>query len=154
HELPTPLPDGRHFLYFRLSTDPEESGVFVGSVDDPPERQSKQRILATGLGASYVPATDGGSGWLLYMRQGALVAQPFDTEKFQLKGEPSPLAQGVGTVFETAFFSAAGNTLIYRTSAAARDFQLTWFDLEGKPGITAGEPGAIANARISPDGTH
>src|SRR5207247_7088762 len=63
HELPSFLPDEHHFIYLSLSTVPEESGIFAGSIDDPPERQSKKRILATGFGASFVPGHDGGAGW-------------------------------------------------------------------------------------------
>ncbi len=40
HELPSFLPDGRHFLYLRLSATPEESGIFSGSLDDPSSRCS------------------------------------------------------------------------------------------------------------------
>jgi eukaryotic-like serine/threonine-protein kinase len=152
HELPSFLPDGRHFLYLRLSAMPEESGVFVGSLDDPPERQNEKQILATGFGAYFAPSNQGGPGRLLFLRDDTLMAQPFDPAKLALSGEPVPVVRGVGSVYQTGFFSASSSTLVYKTSASIRDFLLTWFDRQGKPGGTIGEPGSIAQIRISPDG--
>ncbi len=153
HELPSFLPDGKHFLYLRASTVAEESGIFVGSLDDPPERQNKKRILASGFGADFVASGPGGSGRLLFLRDDTLMAQPFDPAKLELSGEPSPLVRGVGSIYQTGFFSVTPSTLVYRNSASIRDFQLTWFDRQGKPGGTVGEPGSLARVTISPDGT-
>jgi eukaryotic-like serine/threonine-protein kinase len=154
HELPSFLPDGRHFLYLRISsTKPEENGVFAGSIDDPADKQSQKRIVATGFGAQYIPAAEGGSGLLLFLREGALMVQAFDPSRLELSGEPQPIAEGLGTVYETGYFSASGNALVYRTSRATRDYQLTWFDPQGKPMGTAREPGTIASPRFSPDGS-
>jgi Tol biopolymer transport system component len=153
HELPFFLPDGRHFLYLRNSEVAEESGIFAGSLDDPPERQSKKRILATGFGAYFEPSSEAGSGWLLFLRDGTLMAQPFDASKLELSGNPSPAARGVGSAFQTGLFSAAPSALVYRTSASIRNVQFTLVDRQGKPAGTVGEPGPISQARISPDGT-
>ncbi len=153
HELPSFLPDGKHFLYLRLSNVPEESGVFVGSLDDPPERQSMKRLLATSIGAYYVPASAAGQAWLMFLRDGTLMAQAFDTGTQDLSGDASPVAEHVGSVYETPYFAASPTSVVYRTSNAIRSFQLTWFDSQGKPGGEVGEPGSISNIRLSPDGT-
>jgi Tol biopolymer transport system component len=123
-------------------------------LDVPPERQSKKRILATRFGAYFAPSSEAGLGSLLFLREDVLMAQPFDPAKLELSGNPSPVVRGVGSVYQTGFFSAAGNALLYRTSASIRDYQLTWFDRQGKAAGTVGEPGSIAQVRISPDGTH
>ena len=96
HELPSFLPDGRHFLYLRNSEVAEETGIFAGSLDEPPERQSKKRILQTGFGAYFEPSMEGGTGWLLFLRDGTLMEQPFDASKLELSGNPSPVVRGVG----------------------------------------------------------
>ena len=161
HELPSFLPDGRHFLYLRISASkPEDNGVFAGSIDDPPDKQSEKLVLATGFGAQYIPAAAGGSGlaesgsgFLLFLREGALMVQAFDPSKLELSGEPQPIAEGLGSVYETGYFSASGNALVYRTSRAIRDYQLAWFDPQGKAMGPAGEPGTIAAPRFSPDGS-
>ena len=143
HELPSFLPDGRHFLYLRIFETPEESGIFVGSLDDPPDRQSKKRIVANGFGASYAPANDGDVGRLLFLQEGTLMAQPFDPDKLELSGNPAPAARGVGTVYQTGLFSVARNALVYRSSPSIRDYQFTWFDRQGNPAGTIGEPGPV-----------
>lgn len=150
HELPSFLPDGKHFLYLRYSTtNPENSGIFVGSLDDPPDKQSTKRLLESQTGAYYVPAPQGGSGWLIYLRDNTLLAQSFDPNSLETSGEPMPVAEGVGFVYETGYFSAKGNVLVYRATRTLRDFQLTWFDRQGKIVGKVGEPGQIAELRVS-----
>ncbi len=154
HELPSFLPDGKHFLYLRVSKDPDQTGIYVGSLDDAPDRQSRKRLLAAGLGAAFVPTGDGQSGSLLFLREGTLMAQPFNPARQELSGSPSPIAEQVGSVYETGYFSASAHALVYRAALAARESQFTWFDNQGKAGEKVGDPGAIGNTlRVSPDGT-
>ena len=47
HYLPTFLPDGRRFLYLRVSPTTDESGIYVGTVDVSPEQQDTHRLVAT-----------------------------------------------------------------------------------------------------------
>jgi hypothetical protein len=148
--LPSFLPDGRHFLYFINSTVPEESGLYVGSLDDAPERQSKKRLLANRFGATYV-ASDGGAGHLLFLRGGVVMAQAFDATKLELLGEPAPVAERVGSAFETGHFAVSPNVMVYRGEDPATDFQLTWFDAQGKVAEKVGDPGGIFGPRLSPD---
>jgi eukaryotic-like serine/threonine-protein kinase len=153
HELPSFLPDGRHFLYFINSTVPENSGMYVGSLDDPPEHQSKKRLLATRFGANYVPADNLGSGHLLFLRDGVLMAQGFNPEKFDLLGDAAPVADRVGSAFETGHFSVTPTVLVYRGQDSAPDFQLTWFDTQGKVVGKVGDPGGMLTPRLSPNGS-
>src|SRR4029077_5237543 len=138
-QLPIFLPDGRHFLYLRSSTNADESGIFAGSLEDPPERQSRKRILATALGAYFVPSDTGDSGWLLFQRESTLMAQAFNPVKLNLMGDAAVLAESVGYVYQTGLFSGAENALVYRTSASGRNVQMTWFDRQGKQIGKAGE---------------
>ena len=44
HLLPTFLPDGRHFVYLRISpSTPDAGGTYIGTLDVKPEEQSAQR---------------------------------------------------------------------------------------------------------------
>src|SRR5262249_28162656 len=43
--FPAFLPDGKHFLYLRLTTD--GSGLYVGSLDAKPDAQDMKRVLAS-----------------------------------------------------------------------------------------------------------
>ena len=153
HELPSFLPDGRHFLYFINSSDPANSGIYVGSLDDPPERQNKKRLLATRFGATYVPSNRLSAGHLLFLRDGVLTAQAFDPDKLELAGDPAPVAERVGSAFETGHFSANPTVLVYRGQSPAPDYQLTWFDAQGKMTGKVGDPQKVMTPRLSPDGS-
>jgi hypothetical protein len=51
HADPAFLPDGRHFVYRRVSASNERSGIYLGSLDLGPEQQSARRLVAATLGA-------------------------------------------------------------------------------------------------------
>ena len=152
HELPSFLPDGRHYLYLAISTDPAKSAIYAASLDDPPGKPPV-RILSTENGVRFVPGAGNGPGWLLFMRDGSLMAQFFDPLKLALIGNPRPIPARVGIAYQTPLFAATPDLLAYR-SGGSRNAQLTWVDGKtGKPVGTAGEPGMISSARLSPDET-
>ena len=151
HLVPTFLPDNRHFVYLRVSrVDPSESGLYVGDLETPPDRQSTERLVATPFGGSYVPGAVG-DGQLLFMRDGALMAVGFNAEQRVVTGEPRVVADGVGIFRDTAFFAASRNALVYR--GGAPEFQLALLDRRGTTKGLIGEPGALGGAALSPAGT-
>jgi Tol biopolymer transport system component/tRNA A-37 threonylcarbamoyl transferase component Bud32 len=153
HVQPTFLPDGRHFIYFHPGS-PENSGVFVGSLDVKPADQSRERLVATTFGASWAPSASGTGGHLFFLRDGTLMAQPFDAGRLKLTGEPVPVAERVGALIFNGFFSISANgALAYRTGVSSGNRQLAWFDRQGKQPATAFEPGPYLDLSLSPDGT-
>ncbi len=149
--LPSFLSDRRHFIYLRISNTPGNSGVYVGSIDAKPEEQDSKPLSAN-IESGYVPSSDGSE--LLFVRDGVLLAQPFDTRRLRLFGEPVVLAEHVGSFGSFAFFSASANgVLVYRTGSEEQHLQLTWFDRQGKVLGTMGEPSDFLAAALSPDGT-
>ena len=68
------LPDNRHFLYVARSGRPQQSGAYVGSLDSKPIR-----LFSTTSFVRYAPP-----GYLLSVRDGALVAQPFNPATFAI----------------------------------------------------------------------
>jgi Tol biopolymer transport system component len=155
HRFPQFLPDGRHFLYLNVSDDPNEMGVYVASIDAKPEVQSQKRLLASNRQAYYAPAPNGGSGHLVFLREATLMAQPFDPVRLELKGEPVPIAEGVDSFAAANYglFSVSDTgTIAYRSSAATK-LVLTWFDQNGNPTGTVGEPAEYSSPAVSPDGT-
>jgi eukaryotic-like serine/threonine-protein kinase len=153
HAFPFFLPDGRHFLYLRASRQPENSGIYVGSLDAAPRDQESRRLVATEWQAIYVPSPDPKSGHLLFLRDGTLLAQPFDVVRLELTGEPVKIAEQVGSYRVSGYFSAGMNgTLVYRTGSGTAESQLTWFDREGKVVGTLGERGVYFQPVFVPDG--
>ena len=152
HVLPSFLPDGRHFLYLRASSIPENTGVYVGSLNAKPEQQDSRRLLATTLGPGYMPSSDSDSGQVLFLRQGTLMAQPFDARRLALSGEVVSVAEKVGSFLDYGFFSASSNGVLVYRSGVGLDYQLTWFDRQGRVLAKMAEPGRYNSLAISPDG--
>jgi Tol biopolymer transport system component len=151
HELPEFLPDGRHFIYLRVSKIPGDTGIYVGSLDDPPEHQSEKMLLQTGYGVQYAPSAGSNVGRLLFIRDGTLMAQSFDPDKLEVIGDPSPIVDQIGSGYETGYFSVSANTLVYRTLSSNSSSQLALFDGQGKNNGNVGEPGFIESPQFSPD---
>jgi eukaryotic-like serine/threonine-protein kinase len=152
HDLPQFLPDGRHFIYQSFSGKLGNLPVYVGSLNSKPEEQGSKEILSAESEAIYVPSS-GGSGQLLFVRDGTLMAQPFDPQRLELSGAPVTVASQVAGFRNYGAFSASTNgLLVYVTGGAGTTFQPTWFDRQGKVLGTVGEPGDLVSLSLSPDG--
>jgi Tol biopolymer transport system component len=151
HRNPTFLPDGRHFLYFIRSDDPEIRGIYVGSLERP---QDRILVVRSDFSGVYSPGIDVGSGYLLWLRNGSLVAQLFDAERFTVSGEAVSVADSIRQIGGPDAFSPVSvsreGTLIYGSSPEPH-YQLTWYARDGKSIGTVGAPDAYLDLRISPD---
>jgi len=163
HAMPFFLPDGRHFLYLRSSSDAQATGIYVGSLDAKPEQQDSKRLIATAHGADYAPAAanpgpaaNSGQGYILFVRENTLFAQPFDERRLSMSGEEISVAEPVGRYLGGAFFSVSRNGILAYRSAAGTGGQgrLTWLDRTGKLAGSFDELGDYRDVRISPDGNH
>jgi serine/threonine protein kinase len=148
HRWPLFLPDGRHFLYLaaNFSGQFDKNEIFLGSLDS----DEKRPIVSASSNVAYADP-----GYLLYMRDNALVAQKFDARGYALSGEARTISDEVQYFPQTdlALFGVAGKAiLIAQTGKGGDKSQLTWFNRNGEPVGTIGTPGAFANPRISPDG--
>ena len=125
HRFPHFLPDGRHFLFTQAYGNHGEDGIYVGSIDSP-------AFKLVSAGPSSNPAY--ASGYLLFVREGKLLAQPFDLGRLQSSGAPSLVSDGVRMAFDrrAADFSVAQNGTLVFLSAVGSGQRLVWFDREGK----------------------
>ena len=153
HLFPTFLPDGRHFVYLRVSrAQPDLSGSYIGTLDAKAEEQDDKRILPYAIGLTYVPSATAGPGRLLYVKEGNLIAQPFDPDRRAIVGDGAPVAERVGVYLDGAFFSASfNNILVYR--AADPQFPIVWLDRQGTVTGQVFEAGHYGSVALSPDGT-
>ncbi len=142
------LPDGKHFLFYDHSDAPGESATFVTSLDGGPPRL----LLRGASNALYAPP-----GYLLFIRQGTLMAQRFKVSQLRLEGDALPLAQNVVDnflIFHAMLAVSATGTLVFqRGSAGGGNSELLWFDRSGKQTGQMGTMGAYYTPRLSPDGT-
>jgi serine/threonine protein kinase len=158
HLWPQFLPDGKHFLYLRVSPDPSQAGIYIGDVDAKPEEQSTVRLIPSDREAYYSPAAGTRVGYLVFMQQDTLMAQPFDPVARELiKGTAAAAIPGIGPVdsYEDRNFGifSVSNTgaLAYRASSG-RKRVLAWYDAQGRPAGTLGDPDLYAFPAICKDG--
>ena len=144
HRFPWPLPGGR-FL-FTVTGAPGVRGVYWAS----PDAAAPRRLVTDQSRAAYDQR-----GYMLWVRQGTLVAQPFDARSGELSGEPFPLAENIGGDSQKTgkfwFATAAGGAVAYR-SGVRREHQLLWFDRAGAPLGAASSPAGFTEPTLSPDG--
>ena len=157
HSTPVLLPDGQHFLYLRSSSLPERSGIYVGSLNSKPADQSSTRLVASTNSPVFAPSADRSIGYLLFLRENNLLAQTFNVDKLELIGDPVPIADHVGNVFEFGYVGVSTNgVLAYRSGSTlgASPLQLAWFDRQGRNLGAALDPGYYLSLSLSRDTTH
>jgi serine/threonine protein kinase len=145
HYSPWFLPDGRHFLFGVIRTGFGEITLQIGALDS-------QEVRAVGSGGSAMYS----DGYLLYMRENALMAQPFDAHRLATTGEARPVAAQVESRFSSGtivgMFSVSRERLLAYHSGSSGSQQLTWFDRSGKAQGALGNPSYdFVSVEFSPD---
>lgn len=151
HRYPWFLPDGRHFLYTATEDDhtqsQEQGAIYAGDLDS----KNRKLVLTADSNAVYSP-----SGYVLFVRQGTLMAQPFDAGKLQTMGDAIPIAEHVdsvgGRAAQNQFSISQNGILAFTSGSGAGEFQLTWFDRSGNTAGTLGAANVLSWGAISPDG--
>jgi eukaryotic-like serine/threonine-protein kinase len=154
HSDPLFLPDGVHFLYFRHSSKPEYQGIYAGSLESKPEAQSLKLIQPADLSPGFAPPRAGGRlGHLLVVREGSLLAIPFDVGRLETAGEAVPVAEQIGGSITRAFFSVSTNGVLAYRSGGGFSSLIEWYDRQGHPAGQAASEGDYQDVALSPDGT-
>ena len=137
HRWPHFLPDGQHFLFTTATGAPnlsQPSLVKSGALE------SSELVTLFPLDSSVEYA----SGHLLFVRDGTLMAQPFDPTNRKETGEAFPLAEDVGNEGSrySSFSVSPTGVLVYSHGAGYTARRLAWIDRSGR---TIGQVGAPAN---------
>jgi Tol biopolymer transport system component/predicted Ser/Thr protein kinase len=151
HLFPQFLPDGKHFLFWVRGGQGRLTGVYAGSIDRPPNQERRQ-ILAGPTAARYAPSTGSKEGYLLFLRERTLLAQPFDAERLTLSGSARSVAENVGSRAELGQFLPSQNGILSTATAGNLFRTVTVVSRDGKTIATVGAPGAFSAIRLSPDG--
>jgi eukaryotic-like serine/threonine-protein kinase len=143
HRWPHFLPDGQHFVYFVRSAQRDKQGFYVGSLDST----KKERLLNGSGSIAYVAP-----GYLLFVRNGTLMAHRFDVNSLQITGEPISLAEQVACKYRTysEFSVSDAGVLTYRRDSGLAH-ELIWFDRGGKQIASVASPADFNTTRLSPD---
>jgi Tol biopolymer transport system component len=136
HRWPQFLPDGRHFIFTARSELPQNTAIYVASLDNP---HSATRLVTTQSAGVFVAP-----GYLLYLRDDTLLAQRFDATSLALTGNATAIADNVA-VFAA---SSDGSVLTYNPVAMRR---LVWRDRTGAEREVVPGRGDFSQIRLSPD---
>jgi serine/threonine protein kinase/Tol biopolymer transport system component len=146
HRHPKFLPGDRQFLFFVGGPDAVR-GVYLGTL----ESSKATRLLASDSHATYVAP-----GWLLFVRQGTLLAQRFDVSRQMLGGEPITVADSVAfdPITGTGGFSTSDAGMVAYRDGRPPITRLSWFDRSGNALGTLGSPeqSGLSTFTLSPDG--
>lgn len=145
HRWPQFLPDGRRFIYFNRG-----KGIYLGSLDRP---QEKIQLLSSTTNAIYAPPHGANErGHLLWLRDGSLVAQPFDAAAPKVTGQPAVIAEGValGATGQITVSISKDGTILY-SEVGIEHLRLSWYSRDGKSLGVLGQPERYLGLRISPD---
>jgi hypothetical protein len=143
------LPDGRHFLYTSWSGQPTKRAIMAASIDLPTQ---KTLVLPIGSNAGYSEP-----GYVVFHRENAVFAQPFNATTLVASGQPDRIADEV--TFDGAnglgnFSVSAKGVLAYffgsnnpgGTGGAPQtdlsEWQLSWFTRTNQLVKSVGPPGA------------
>jgi len=148
HRWPYFLPDGKHFLYLASShVNPgptERNGIYWASLD------GKENRFLMPADSDAVYASD----YLLFVQNGALMAQPFSPDRGRLGADPVVLAEDVfrnsGT-WRGAFDASPSGILVFHAGSSIPGSQLQWFAPNGAAIGKLGERDRYIDLRLSPD---
>jgi serine/threonine protein kinase len=148
HRWPCFLPDGQHFLYLSREatvSGSETAAVYVTSLGS----NESKLLLRVSSNVAYA------QGYLLFLREGKLMAQAFDTKRLEMAGDAFPIAEGVQSVPAMArgvFAVSENGALVYLTGSVSSSSQIVWFDRSGKQLSVLSDPAIYYYPQLSRDG--
>jgi serine/threonine protein kinase len=145
--FPFMLPDGDHFIFsmITLGNNATHTDLYAGSLKDG----TTKKILDESSFGIYA------SGVLFSLRQGTIMAQPFDSRTLSVTGKPTAVQGNVNswTPRGKADFSVSENgLLVYTLGGSARASELFWIDRHSTS-TPIGNFDPFLSIRLSPDNT-
>jgi Tol biopolymer transport system component len=143
YRWPSFLPDGQHFLYTARSQRPEYHGVYVGSLESG-DRTRLVNALSNAIFAT--------PGFLIFARDGDVLAQRFDPDRLELAGDPVTVVPQVLynlAIARASFMLSAGGLLAYQSASDNAAASVVAVGREGRQLDVIGRGYAPA---LSPDG--
>ena len=111
----------------------------------------RKTLVRGGTFGRYLP-----SGHLIYVNRGTLFAVPFDLDRLEVRGTPSPVLDRVGynpQLGSAQFDFSRTGTLIFRSGEGEGDLlTVQWLDAAGKTQPLLAKAGFVLRPNLSPDG--
>ena len=147
HRYPVFLPDGKHFFYLRashgLASRDEGNAIWIGTLDS----EETTRLMQSG--SDVAVAQD----HVLFVRDGFLMAQQFDTSRLEFFGDAFAIYEDIGFLanfFKGAFAASENGILVFQQGFGVES-QLSRMDPDGNELEIIGEVGRYQQIRLSPD---
>jgi hypothetical protein len=149
HRWPQILPGGKAVL---LTTHTATSGFDGANIEVISLADHRRKTLQRGgTFGRYLP-----SGHVVYVNRGTLFAVPFDLNRLEVRGTPTPLLEQVAystTVGSAQLDFSRSGTLVYQNGGANRGFvTVQWLESTGKAQPLLAKSGFYQRPRVSPDG--
>ena len=141
HRWPQFLSDGKDFLYSIYSEDPERTGTYIGGIGSA----DKVRLIAE-PGAVYLPG-----GYLLYVRDRVLMAQPVDLKARRVAGGPTMVAGEAFAPRPTSGAVISGSADLLTFGGRDPETRLAWYSRSGEPLGEIKSPPMLKNPSLSRD---
>jgi eukaryotic-like serine/threonine-protein kinase len=147
HLWPEFLPGGQRFVYLARSANPQQTALYLGSIDG----KTRELLLNVDSNAAFSPP-----GYLIYQREGTLMARRFDDSRGQFTDQEFSLGVTVG--YNTAngrgaFSVSRTGVLAYRAGPDDAANEAVWFDRTGNRVGSLGLSDVSPDAWLSTDGT-
>ncbi|MGA7836545.1 MAG: protein kinase, partial [Ignavibacteriaceae bacterium] len=141
------LPDGDHFLYSIENSSTGSSApdaVYLSSLSDT----SSKKLISASSNCQYA------NGYLLFVRQGILLAQRFDPDKLEIEGEAMPIAENIQyyDLRIVGTFAASQNGKLVYLNESQTNVSTVILDKNGKEIKKLLDQGPMYNIDFSQDG--
>ena len=159
HLRPQILPGGRAVLFTATPSlvSLEGASIKVVPLTNGSSAPGDAKTLISNAHAGRYVATNGSTGHLVFLRQGALHAVAFDPTRLEVSGAPQPVLENLRAI--TAFtaepfdISRDGTLVYYAGRATDLTWPTVWLDGSGKTTPLVSTPGRYSQPRFSPDGS-
>jgi serine/threonine protein kinase len=148
HRFPHFIPGTESFTY--VAQDPEATfhtaRSYLTSLGTPDVREP----IVAGLTEVYAPP-----GYLLFVREQTLIAQPFDEDRMEPAGAATALATHISNSYPntgSASFSVSNNGVLAYRSFISPETELVWYDRTGQRLETLTDSETYLAPSMSPDG--
>ena len=156
HRWPEFLPDGKTVVFFvaqkglggppSIAPGDQTSGLYAVAVGEKEHRF----LRSTDSGGRYAQP-----GFLLFVREGNLIAQPFDAGGVKVSGSPTPVVEQVDyhvARWNATYSVSTSGLLVYMPGEQTANSELALVDRAGRKIQTLGPPGSVWAPDITPDG--
>jgi serine/threonine protein kinase/Tol biopolymer transport system component len=152
HRWPQILPGSKAVLF---TANRSAVGFDGGNIEVLSPVSNRTKILVRGATFGRYLAVSKEAGYLVYVSRGALFAVPFDPEKLELRGTPTPVLEQVSYSSQSGsaqFDFSRDRTLVYLSGQPGTGMvTIQWLNGDKMQPLLA-KPGSYMRPRLSPDG--